>query len=114
MNVNNSDQDAQNPIVDSGMNTRENRIYNFSQFINERYNNDDFFLEKLLENKLVYSKKFKDVLKKIKDPISKDLLSLEGDDNQKTNVNYIDVSDKEGFAAFSPDTKSSAKQIQKV
>jgi flagella basal body P-ring formation protein FlgA len=111
MNLNNDEQDVQNSLEDSGMNTREKRIYTFKQFVNERkLTNEDFFLNLLLENKIVYSDKFKKILKKIKDPIAKDLLSLEGDDNKKTNINYIDVSDKDGQVTFSPDTKATSPE----
>lgn len=72
-----------------------------------RYN--DFLLENLLnESILVYSDKFKNLLKNIDSPIAKALLDIESKDFTVAN-NYIDISDDKEQISFIPDRR--AQQI---
>ena len=66
----------------------------------------DFLLENLLnESILVYSAKFKNVLKNIDSPIAKALLDIEAKDFTLAN-NFIDISDDKEQISFIPDRRA--------
>ena len=66
----------------------------------------DFILENLLkESILVYSAKFKNVLKNIDSPIAKALLDIEAKDLTLVN-NFIDISDDKEQISFIPDRRA--------
>lgn len=61
----------------------------------------------IIESLLYYSPKFRDTLYKMKDDISKDILSIEGDDI-KPDLTFIDV-DNDGLVTFSTMSNSIGK-----
>jgi len=59
---------------------------------------------------LIYESSFKFVLSKFKDnDIALELLSIEDKDNEQTDINYIDISDKEGLLTYRSDIKISER-----
>jgi len=79
------------------------KLLRYNNFIKPVYENLDF----LLEAKMVFTQKFKDLLDAIDNPLSKKILELE-DKDVDVDVNYIDVSDP-SFIDFKSDKKVSAK-----
>jgi hypothetical protein len=66
----------------------------------------DFIFESLiLESNVVFSDKFKNLLKNIESPVSKGLQDLENKDLKVTN-NYIDIGDDKEQISFIPDRKA--------
>ena len=56
---------------------------------------EEFILEKLLTESIVYySPKLRSMLKKIDNPISNDLIQIEGD-NLKDDISFIDIDESE-------------------
>jgi hypothetical protein len=71
-----------------------------------KYN--DFILEKLLTESVIYfSKPFRRLLNKVSDPISKELLNIENTD-VKPDITFVDL-DREGYISFV--TMRNAKKI---
>ena len=57
------------------------------------------------ESTLVYSDKFKSLLKKVDSPVATHLLEIEGEDIPVTN-NYIDIADNKNQITFISDRKA--------
>ena len=71
----------------------------------KKYN--DFIFESLLnESVLVYSDKFKSLIKKIDSPISTALIDTESKDINKLSNNYIDIADDKEKISFIADRKA--------
>ena len=73
-----------------------------------RYNNflNESKLNLLLEGNMVYKDDFKEILKSVDSPLSKEILDLEGVDVD-VDTNFIDISDdKDNFIQFKSDKKS--------
>jgi hypothetical protein len=76
------------------------KITDYKEFILESK------LELLLEANIVYTNKFKDILKSIESPISTMLITLAGKEVD-VNTNYIDINtDKKDVILFTPDNKT--------
>ena len=70
--------------------------------------NDFIFESLLLESALIYSDKFKNLIKDIDSPVAKALQEIESKDLKVTN-NFIDISDDKEQISFTPDRR--AQQI---
>jgi len=75
-------------------------ILRYDSFLNESK------LNLLLEGNMVYKDDFKEILKSVNSPLSKEILDLEGVDVD-VDTNFIDISDdKDNFIQFKSDKKS--------
>ena len=76
-------------------------LIKYNEFINENY-----IYELLLESKVVFSKKFRNLISKMKDnKIAEELLKISGND-YNTRYNYIDITDTKDSVSFIPDAKA--------
>ena len=76
-------------------------VLKYDNFISEKV-----VLELLLESKLVFSKKFLNILNKMKsNKIASDLMSLYSKDLDRLTQNYIDITDNKEEVSFTPDRK---------
>ena len=73
----------------------------------QEYLTEKVFIELLLESKLVYSKKFINILNRMKsNKIANDLLNLYTKDLDRLTQNYIDLTDNKEEVSFIPDRKA--------
>lgn len=76
-------------------------IYKYSEYISEKV-----LIELLLESKVIYSKKFINLLNKMKsNKIASLLLDLYTKDIDRLTQNYIDITDNKEEVSFTPDRK---------
>ena len=72
----------------------------------EDYISEKIVYELLLESKIVYSKKFINLLNKMKNnKLATNLLSLYSKDIDGITQNYIDITDQKDTVSFTPDRK---------
>jgi hypothetical protein len=84
-------------------------ISKYLDFINE-----NFLFQLLLESKIVFSKKFINIINKMKDnKIANELIKLSGNDYD-VRYNYIDTTDLKDTVSFIPDDKAEKLKSKKV
>lgn len=72
----------------------------------EDFINENILSQLLLESKIVFSNKFKNLISKMRDnKIAKELLAIVGDDHD-IRYNYIDITDTKDSVSFIPDAKA--------
>lgn len=71
----------------------------------QEYISESNFYEALLESKVVYSKKFINILNRIHNKISSHILDLYSKDVDGIAQNYIDITDQKDSVSFTPDRK---------